>query len=162
MFNGKLFGKKKELKIHAFATGKTVPLSEVSDAVFSSYTLGKGIAIKPTEDTLYAPCDGKIDTISDTLHALTMTSDFGAEILLHIGIDTVNLKGKFFTSHVRKNQKVKQGDRLITFLRDKIEYEKYDSTICMAVCNSNDYSVFTPDDSRRTVTKEDVIITLAQ
>ena len=161
MFKNKLFGKKNEFNIYSFASGTTLALSDVNDAVFSSHTLGNGIAVKPSGDTLYAPCDGKIDTISDTLHALTMTSDFGAEILLHIGIDTVNLKGKFFTVHVRKNQKIKQGDRLITFQRDKIEYEKYDSTICMAVCNSNAYKTFNINDSGKAVTKDDIIITIA-
>ena len=125
--------------LYAFANGDKVALNKVKDEVFSTYTLGKGIAIKPRENILYSPCNGKISTIADTCHAITMTSDGGAEILIHVGIDTVELGGTFFEAKVAEGKTVKKGDKLIEFQREKIEYEGYDTTICMVICNTDSY-----------------------
>lgn len=145
--------------LYAFAQGKTVPLTDVRDEVFATLTLGDGIAILPEKGELLAPCDGTISTVADTLHAITLNSTDGAEILLHIGIDTVNLKGKFFTSHTREGQKVKKGDRLVSFELDKIKYEGYDPTICMAVCNFADFKKFEKLETADKVDSKDIIIT---
>lgn len=148
--------------LYAFAVGETVPLSEVRDDVFASHTLGRGIAIKPHEGVLLAPCDGTVGSVTDTKHALTITGESGAEVLLHIGIDTVKLKGKFFTAHVKEGQKVKKGDKLISFEREKIEHEGYDTTICMAVCNSDDFKTFEQADGGEKVNTEDIVINIGK
>ena len=125
--------------LYAFAYGKTMPLENVDDEVFATGTLGQGIAIVPKHGILTSPCDAVVETIAETGHAITLKTENGAEILLHIGIDTVKLKGKFFTSHVQKGSKVKKGSKLISFELEKIVDEGYDSTICMAICNTDDF-----------------------
>ena len=91
------------------------------------------------EGKLYAPCDGTIEGVFDTKHAVNMTSDNGCEILLHIGIDTVKLGGQFFTAAVKDGQKVKKGDLLITFDIEGIRNAGYKVTTPMIICNSDDY-----------------------
>ena len=125
--------------LYAFAKGNVVPLRKVKDEVFATHTLGKGVAINPVEGVLYAPCDGAVSTLADTKHAVAIESTNGAQILLHVGIDTVNLRGTFFDAKVTPGKKVKKGDKLIEFQKDKIEYEGYDTTICMAICNTEAY-----------------------
>ena len=147
--------------IYAFADGATIELKKVKDEVFASYTLGKGVAINPSANTLYAPCDGVVETVADTCHALTMKSAGGAQILLHVGIDTVNLRGTFFDAKVKPGKSVKKGDKLIEFQREKIEYEGYDTTICLAVCNTDEYERFEITDKEK-VTEDDVLITLCR
>lgn len=150
----------KQQTIYAFATGDVTPLDKVKDEVFASYTLGKGVAIFPHEGVLYAPCDGRITTLADTHHAVALESDDGAEILLHIGIDTVNLRGTFFDAKVKPGKKVKKGDKLIVFEKDKIRYEGYDTTICMAICNTNEYEKIEVTDKREVAT-DDVVVRLS-
>ncbi len=145
--------------IYAFAEGSIVPLNKVADEVFASYTLGKGVAIKPHANTLYAPCDAKVSTVADTSHAVSLTAKDGAEILLHVGIDTVNLRGTFFDAKVKPGKSVKKGDKLIEFQREKIEFEGYDTTICMAVCNSSEYKELEVTDKNE-VTTDDIIMTI--
>lgn len=94
-------------------TGTALPLSQVSDPVFASESMGKGAAVEPTDDAIYAPCDGEVTLAANTGHALGMMSDAGCEVLLHIGIDTVELKGAPFTAHVSAGDHVKAG-RLLT------------------------------------------------
>lgn len=147
--------------LYSFAYGKTVPLQDVKDEVFASGTLGQGIAILPERGTLTSPCDGTVETIADTLHAITIKSEGGAEVLLHIGIDTVKLKGKFFTSHVRKGAKVSKGDKLISFELDKIKYEGFDPTICMAICNSDNYEKIEISPKEEKVNEFDILIGLS-
>ena len=95
--------------------GKAVAISEVSDPTFSEEILGKGLAIKPSSNTVYSPCDGTIDLMFDTGHAVNLISDSGIEILIHIGLDTVSLKGKHFKTLKNTGDKVKKGDALIEF-----------------------------------------------
>ena len=95
--------------------GWSTPLEEAPDAVFAARMLGDGLAIDPTGDTLYSPCDGELVTIPATKHAVTLRTTQGAEILLHVGIDTVGLKGEGFESHVREGQRVRTGERLLSF-----------------------------------------------
>lgn len=114
-----MFGlfKKKELAgekdVVAFATGEVVELSKVPDDVFSSGMLGDGLAIEITEGTIVSPVDGVIETIFPTKHAVGIKTADGVEFLIHIGLDTVNLKGEGFTSFVEDGAKVKKGDKLI-------------------------------------------------
>ncbi len=131
---------KKALSLYAHLNGTIIPLENVDDEAFSTGILGDGAAIEPSDGNLYAPCDGKIDSIFDTKHAVNIISDDGAEILLHIGINTVRLGGKFFKSYVSDGQTVKQGDLLISFDLEKIKDAGYDTTTPIIVCNSDDYS----------------------
>ena len=123
----------------AHLKGKVIPLEEVEDEAFSTKVLGDGIAIEPTEGKLYAPCDAKVDMVFDTKHAINLVSDSGCEILLHIGIDTVKLEGKFFEAHVADGDKVKKGDLLISFDVEGIKDAGYKMTTPMIICNSDDY-----------------------
>jgi phosphoenolpyruvate-protein phosphotransferase len=108
------------LKIFAPLAGWSAPLAEIPDAVFAKAMLGDGLAIDPTENELRAPCDGEIISIAASRHALALRAPAGAEILLHVGIDTVNLAGEGFTLHVRKGDRVHAGDLLLSFDLDAI------------------------------------------
>ena len=101
-----LKGKNKENVLYAPCKGKVVPLSEVPDPTFSEKILGDGFAVIPSEGKIYAPTDGEIAMVFDTLHAITLTSSSGTEILIHIGLDTVTLKGAPFTAHVAAGDQV--------------------------------------------------------
>ncbi len=119
--------------------GKAVPLSSVPDEAFASGSMGKGLAVEPTEGRLYSPCDGEVVNIFPTFHAVNIVSDSGAELLLHIGIDTVKLKGKHFNAAVKNGQRVKKGDLLVTFDIKAIKNAGYKLITPMIVCNSDDY-----------------------
>lgn len=101
--------------------GKIMPLSEVKDDVFSSGAMDKGVAIEPTDGVLHAPADGKIIMTFETGHAIGMKTKTGVEILMHIGMDTVNLQGKGFDTLVKKDQEVKDGEPLVKFDIDLIK-----------------------------------------
>ena len=128
-------------ELYAHLSGTIVPLSKVEDEAFSAKILGDGVAIEPADGKLYSPCDGKIVSVFDTKHAVNLVSDNGCEILLHIGIDTVKLGGKFFNSHIKNGQSVKKGDLLISFDIDGIKKAGYKTTTPMVICNSDSYSL---------------------
>lgn len=130
--------------LYSHLSGTIVKLEDVEDEVFSAKILGDGIAVEPSEGKLYAPCDGKVDMIFDTKHAVNLVSDSGCEILLHIGIDTVKLNGEFFETHVSDGQQIKKGDLLITFDIDGIKNAGYKTTTPMIICNTDDYNSITP------------------
>lgn len=141
------------------AEGKTIDISEVPDPTFSEGILGKGIAIIPTGNTVYSPCDGTIDLMFDTGHAVNIISDTGAEILIHIGLETVSLKGKHFKTFMNSGDKVKKGDKLIEFERQAIADEGFNTVIPMVICNSDAYEEITPEPGKDVV-PGDTIITL--
>ena len=136
---GRLKRNKHSFILYAHLSGEIVPLNEVEDEVFSSGMLGEGVAIEPTEGKLYSPCSGVIEHIFDTKHALNIVSDFGSEILLHIGLDTVKLKGKGFEVKVSDGERVTKGDLLCVFDMDVIRGAGLKTTTPMVVCNSADY-----------------------
>lgn len=119
--------------------GKVISLKEVNDPTFSEEILGKGVAIIPTEGKLVSPIDGVVVNIFETLHAIAIKSDTGVEILIHIGLDTVNLKGKYFKSYVKNNEKVKLGQQLIDFDINKIKEEGYDIVTPVIINNTSDF-----------------------
>ena len=125
--------------LYSHADGDIVLLENVKDEAFSSKVLGEGVAIIPADGKLYSPCDGVVGTVFGTNHAVNIVSDKGCEILLHIGIDTVKLKGKYFNCHVREGKKIKKGDLLISFEIDKIKSAGFDITTPMIICNTEDY-----------------------
>lgn len=120
--------------------GKILPLKNVPDEVFSSGMLGKGIAIEPTEGKVFSPADGVIDNITESRHAIGMVADNDANILIHVGIDTVNLNGRGFNAVVKEGAKVKKGDLLMTFDINAIKKNGYKVTTPIIICNSDDFS----------------------
>ena len=119
-------------------TGDAVPLSETGDPAFAAEALGKGIAVKPSEGKVFAPCDATVSAVMG--HAVGLTCDNGAELLIHVGIDTVNLDGKHYTGHVEDGQRVKAGDLLLEFDIAAIEKEGYRTITPVIVTNSDDYA----------------------
>ena len=124
----------------AHMTGTVVALSDVPDEAFASGAMGSGVAVEPAEGKLYAPADGIIETVFETKHAVGLTTADGVEILLHIGIDTVKLGGKYFQTHIEPEQAVKKGDLLVSFDMDAIKAEGYPLTTPMIICNTDDYA----------------------
>ncbi|EOS35706.1 PTS system, glucose subfamily, IIA component [Lachnospiraceae bacterium M18-1] len=120
--------------------GKAVPLREVNDPTFSDGLLGKGVAVVPSEGKVFAPADGEIAMVFETLHAVSMNADFGAEILIHVGLDTVTMKGEGFTGHVKAGDKVKKGDLLLEMDLEKIKAAGYDTVTPMLICNTDAYA----------------------
>ncbi|SCC03849.1 beta-glucoside-specific PTS transporter subunit IIABC [Gilliamella intestini] len=120
-------------------TGKVAPLSEVNDPTFASELMGKGIAIIPTVGQALAPDDGEVVSLFRTKHAIGFQTDSGAEILIHIGIDTVKLDGQHFEAHVEAGQKVKKGDRLVSFDIEAIKQAGFEVTTPIIVTNSDNY-----------------------
>ena len=130
----------KDTVLSACLNGTVVPLAEVKDEAFASGALGDGIAIEPIDGELVAPADGEISSTFETHHAVGMTTVDGAELLMHIGIDTVKLGGKHFTYLVNEGDKVKKGQPLIRFELEAIKSEGYPVTTPLIVCNTDDYA----------------------
>lgn len=133
-----LFGKKKQNQsnsvLKAYVTGKCIPIEEVKDDVFSKKMMGDGLAIVPEEGTVVAPCDATVTALFEkTNHAIGLTMDNGLQILIHCGLDTVNIKGNMFNCSVKKDAKVKQGDVLIQFDKNQMKELGYDDTIIMVI-----------------------------
>ncbi|MBQ8515150.1 MAG: PTS transporter subunit EIIC [Ruminococcus sp.] len=126
-------------QLYSHMNGTVVSLEDVEDEAFSSKILGEGAAVEPSEGKLYAPCDGKVDMVFETKHAINLVSAEGCEILLHIGIDTVKLGGKFFQTHVSDGQEIHKGDLLISFDMDGIKKAGFKLTTPMIICNTDDY-----------------------
>ena len=130
----------KDTVLSACLNGTVVPLADVKDEAFASGALGDGIAIEPTDGELVAPADGEISSTFETHHAVGMTTADGAELLMHIGIDTVKLGGKHFTYLVNEGDKVRKGQPLIRFDIEAIKAEGYPVTTPLIVCNTDDYA----------------------
>lgn len=130
----------KDTVLSACLNGTVVPLADVKDEAFASGVLGDGIAIEPTDGELVAPADGEISSTFETHHAVGMTTADGAELLMHIGIDTVKLGGKHFTYLVNEGDKVRKGQPLIRFELEAIKAEGYPVTTPLIVCNTDDYA----------------------
>ena len=131
--------KDKGIEIGSPVKGKAVPISKVSDPTFGEEILGKGVAIQPADGKIYAPADGTIEMLFDTKHAVSMTTTEGVELLVHIGLDTVALKGEHFTAHKENGDAVKKGDLLISVDLEAVKAAGYDVITPMVVCNTSDY-----------------------
>lgn len=126
--------------VYSPVSGEAIALSQVKDETFASGVLGNGIAVIPGEGKVYAPFDGTVQTIFPTGHAVGLLSTEGTEILIHVGMDTVKLEGKYYTAHVQDGSPVKKGDLLIEFDREGILAEGYDITTPVIVTNTEDYA----------------------
>jgi len=159
-FFKKLFGKNTD-DFYAPMAGKTVPISEVPDPTFAEGMLGNGIAIEPAEGKVYAPCDATVDMMFTTGHAVSLVADCGAEILIHVGLETVSLEGKPFTVHAANGDKVKKGQLLIEVDLDAVRAAGLPTVTPMVVCNTDDYPTFNTFVGKD-VTNDDVVIELAK
>ena len=137
MFFG--IGKKKEIIIFSPVSGKVKAISSVKDETFSSGVLGPGIAVVPAGGHVSAPADGVLDQMFDTGHAFSMTTASGVELLVHLGIDTVRLKGKHFSIIKKTGNSVKTGDLLINFDETAVRGEGYDTTVMLVVLNKDHF-----------------------
>lgn len=134
-----MFGGQPELKVLAPIAGRTIPVTEVGDPTFSEEMLGKGIGILPTGNHVVAPVDGTIILMFDTGHAVSIISDDGIEILVHVGLDTIQLKGTHYTMRVKTGDTVKKGDVLMEFDREGIVAAGYNTVTPVVVCNPDDF-----------------------
>ena len=159
-FFKKLFGKPVD-SICAPIAGQAVPVTEVPDPTFAEGMLGNGIAVIPTEGKVCAPCDATVDMMFPTGHAVSLVADCGAEILIHVGLETVGLEGKCFTVHVQNGQKVKKGDLLIEVDLEGVKAAGLNTITPMLICNTDDYKTFNTV-SGKAVTNADVVIELAK
>ena len=141
--------------------GEITSLSEVQDAAFASGALGKGIAINPVEGKVIAPADGAVTTFFPTGHALGITTDKGAEILIHVGMDTVQLEGKHFTPKVAQGDKVKKGDVLLEFDKKAIEAAGYSTITPVIVTNTADYLDVVETDKKQVNYNENLLTVIA-
>lgn len=153
-----LFAKSNEMSLAAPAAGKLVSIKEVSDPTFGEEVLGRGVALIPSEGRFYAPADGTVTTIFPTGHAAAITTDEGAEILIHIGLDTVKLDGKHFKIIAEEGQKVKTGDLLIEADLEQIKAEGYDIITPVVICNSDEFSEIMPEDDKEVASGDTIMV----
>ena len=136
----KMISDNKETIIYAPVSGKVICREDIPDETFASGIRGEGVGIKPEEEIIVAPFDGEITSVVDTGHAVGLTSSDGVELLIHVGVDTVKMQGDGFQVFVTEGQKVKTGEKLLKFDRDKIRKAGYSDTTAVLVTNSDDYS----------------------
>ncbi len=129
----------KQEVFNAPVAGEVVALEDVADEVFAFGSLGRGVAVKPSEGVVVAPADGVVTAVFPAGHAVGITTASGAELLIHIGIYTVQLEGKGFTKHVAQGDKVKRWQKLVAFDRDVLAAEGYDDTVMMIVSNTDSF-----------------------
>lgn len=147
-------------KLFAPVSGEVKPLSALADPVFADEIFGKGMAIYPTGGELRSPVDGKVESLFETHHALGLRSDTGAEILIHIGIDSVKLGGRHFTSHIQPGQFISTGDLLVTFDLAALQAEGIDPSVIVVVTNSERYSAINPVKTTGNIASRDAFLTL--
>ena len=148
-----------EISITSPVEGKVIPLTEVKDSTFAQEILGKGAAIIPEKGVVYAPFDGKVDAVFETGHALGLVSEDGVELLVHVGIDTVNLKGKYFTPKKKSGDTMKKGDILLEFDIDKIKADGYDVTTPIIISNTEQFAKVKACEDK-VVTKESKLLSV--
>lgn len=126
--------------VHSPVCGKAVPLSEVPDPVFSEGLLGKGAGVWPTDETVCSPVKGTVTALTPTKHAIGVTSESGMEVMVHIGMDTVDMNGKGFSYLVEDGEAVDVGKPLMTFSRDEIKKEGHPDVVVCVVTNPYEFS----------------------
>ena len=146
--------KKRGEVLKAPLAGKTIAMSEVSDPTFGQEILGKGVAIIPSVGKVVAPIDGTVEMVFDTKHAISMSSNSGIQVIIHVGLDTVTLKGEPFTAYVEAGQKVKTGDLLDM---EAIQAAGLETITPIVICNSGDYKEITAHVGKDVNTGDDVL-----
>ena len=142
-----LFGGDSGIEVTAPVAGKVVALEDVPDPTFAQGILGPGIAIEPSEGRIVAPADGTVDVMFETGHAVSMTTADGAELLIHVGIDTVSLKGQHYTAKCKSGDTVRKGDTLIEFDIDAIREAGYEVVTPVIVCNPDAFASVKTEDA---------------
>lgn len=132
-------------------------ISRVSDPTFGEEILGKGMAIIPTVGKVVAPIDGEVQMIFDTKHAISMRAESGAELLIHVGLDTVTLKGEPFKAHVVSGQRVKAGDLMLEFDIEAIKAAGLETISPIIICNTPDYLEITPSVGKTVKVLEEIL-----
>ena len=136
----KLFKNKKDSDLYAPVTGKSIPLEKVKDKVFASKMMGEGVAFVFDGNEVYSPCDGVVTLVANTLHAIGIKTNNGAEILIHIGLDAVALEGKGFEKLINQGDTVKKGTPLIRLDRNFLADQNIDLTTPMIVTNGTEFT----------------------
>ncbi|MBE6469887.1 MAG: PTS glucose transporter subunit IIA [Coriobacteriaceae bacterium] len=149
--------RQRDLVLAAPLAGAVVPLTSVRDETFSTGILGTGVAIQPAGERVVAPANAKIEAIFPTGHAVALHTEDGLDILIHLGLDTVGLRGKHFKVHARPGETVERGAVLIEFERAQIEAEGYDTIVPVLVRNALEFSSLTPTEKRRVSELDDLI-----
>ncbi len=160
MFGGKAeteTQKSNEIIINSPLTGKVLDLTQIEDAAFSSGVLGNGVAIEPTVGVAVSPVDGTVETLFKTNHAIGIVTESGAEILIHIGMDTVKLDGKHFTAKIAQGDVVKMGQPLVEFDIEAIKAEGYSLVTPVVVTNSDNFESINFTFDRNVEIKEELI-----
>ena len=141
MLFGKLKAKKqKNYSICSPVKGEVIDITKTNDPLFKEEALGKGVGIIAEENILVAPVDGKIESFFPTKHAIGITTKDGVDVLIHVGIDTVELNGKYFNALKKQGDSVKQGEELLEVDFDGVKESGYDATVLLVVANTQDYS----------------------
>ena len=128
-----------DIEVLSPLAGQVTPLKDIADPVFSQEMMGKGIAIEPTEGKVVAPFNGTVAMLFDTKHAIGLMSDEGVELLIHVGMDTVQLKGEGFTTHVKNGDRISTGDLLVEFDMSVIKEAGYQTTTPIVITNTTNY-----------------------
>lgn len=139
----RMFTNENSIEIPAPLSGQVRPLSAVNDPTFAQEILGKGCAIEPTEGKIVSPVDATVAMMFETGHAVSLETSDGIELLIHVGLDTVMLKGKHYTPHCATGDKVKAGDTLLTFDIEAIRAAGYDVITPVLICNADDFQEIT-------------------
>lgn len=148
--------KKENFEICSPVKGDVIDVTKTNDPLFKSEGLEKGVGIIAEENTLVSPVNGEIKTFFPTKHAIGITSNDGVDILIHVGIDTVELNGKYFNALKEQGDKVKKGDKLLEVDFDSIKNEGYDTTVLLVITNTQEYSTVKSCEGNKTV--DDTII----
>lgn len=148
------------IEVSSPVNGELVPIETVSDPTFAQEMIGKGVAIQPSEGKFYAPADGKLMALFPTGHAYAMTTKDGAEILVHIGIDTVKLNGEHYTIHAKQGDDVKKGDLIVEVDLDGVKNAGFDTVTPVIISNSGKFSKI--EKKSGVVSAGDTVILLTQ
>lgn len=153
-----MFFSKKSGRLLAPTDGRLLSLASVSDEAFASGLLGVGFAIEPTAGTVYAPAAGRIESISDSKHAYTIQAEDGLELLIHVGIDTVELRGEGFLPMVREGETIRAGEVIARIDPDRIRSQGYAATIPVIITNGERLAGFSLSESKRTIGGESIAL----
>ncbi len=143
--------------VGAPVAGSLVSIKDVSDPTFGEEILGKGVAIIPSDNRIYAPVDGKVATVFPTGHAVAVVGNDGMEILIHVGLDTVKLNGEHFTIHAEEGQEVKKGDLLLEADLEQIKAAGYDIITPIVICNTDEFTEIQPEEPKTVAPGDDVM-----
>lgn len=148
---------KSGIVVGAPVAGSLVSIRDVSDPTFGEEILGKGVAIIPSDNRIYAPVDGKVATVFPTGHAVAVVGNDGMEILIHVGLDTVKLNGEHFTIHAEEGQEVKKGDLLLEADLEQIKASGYDIITPIVICNTDEFTEIQPEEPKTVAPGDDIM-----